>query len=132
MSILWLWFTANILIDLLNLFGTLSGINTGLLGLTVLAWGNSIGDMMANLAISRKGFAEMAMTGCFAGPLFNLLVGMGVSALTQTVSSDSEPIVFSLADKDTRLPFILLLGIVISMTWSLIATVYNKFVITRF
>ena len=44
------------------------------LGLTVLAWGNSIGDMSTNLAMARKGLANMAMTACYAGPVFNLLV----------------------------------------------------------
>ncbi len=43
------------------------------LGLTVLAWGNSIGDMSTNMAMARKGLANMAMTACYAGPVFNLL-----------------------------------------------------------
>lgn len=44
------------------------------LGLTVLAWGNSVGDMSTNMAMARKGLANMAMTACYAGPVFNLLV----------------------------------------------------------
>ena len=43
------------------------------LGLTVLAWGNSVGDMSTNMAMARKGLANMAMTACYAGPVFNLL-----------------------------------------------------------
>jgi sodium/potassium/calcium exchanger 6 len=46
------------------------------LGLTVLAWGNSVGDMSTNCAMARKGLANMAMTACYAGPVFNLLVRM--------------------------------------------------------
>lgn len=81
LSIVWIWFTADILIDILNLFGILSGINPSLLGLTILAWGNSSGDLMANLSIAKKGFSEMAMTGCYAGPLFNALIGLGLTTL---------------------------------------------------
>ena len=44
------------------------------LGLTVLAWGNSIGDFSTNMAMARKGLANMALTACYAGPVFNLLV----------------------------------------------------------
>lgn len=44
------------------------------LGLTVLAWGNSIGDFSTNMAMTRKGLANMALTACYAGPVFNLLV----------------------------------------------------------
>ena len=50
------------------------------LGLTVLAWGNSIGDMSTNLAMARKGLANMAMTACYAGPVFNLLVCPALAA----------------------------------------------------
>ena len=52
-----------------------------MLGLTVLSWGNSIGDAFASIAISRKGFGEMAITGCIAGPVFNLLLGLGLTMI---------------------------------------------------
>ena len=61
--------------------GIILGLAPTLLGLTILAWGNSIGDLMANLSIAKKGYAEMAMTGCYAGPVFNLLLGLGLSTL---------------------------------------------------
>jgi len=47
------------------------------MGLTVLAWGNSMADLSANVTMARKGLANMAITACFAGPLFNILVGCG-------------------------------------------------------
>ena len=46
------------------------------LGLTVLAWGNSASDLFANLAVARRGLGEMAVAGCYGGPVFNILVGM--------------------------------------------------------
>lgn len=76
---MWIWFIANILIDLLGVLGLILGFKPAFLGITVLAWGNSCGDMMANSAVAKKGFARMALIGCFAGPLFNLLIGLGLS-----------------------------------------------------
>ena len=64
----------------------MSGINPSFLGLTLLAMGNSIGDLVADLAVSRLGFGELAITGCFAGPLFNILLGMGIS-LTKSIAT---------------------------------------------
>jgi Ca2+/Na+ antiporter len=32
------------------------------------------------------GYAEMAVTGCFAGPLFNLLIGLGFSFLRTIIA----------------------------------------------
>merc|ERR1712159_943320 len=58
-----------------------SGIKPEILGLTLLAWGNSVGDYFTNVAMARKGLANMALTACFAGPVFNLLVTLGVGFL---------------------------------------------------
>jgi len=79
MSIIWILFVANVLIDILSLLGVIFSLKPAFLGITVLAWGNSVGDMIANLAISKKGYAKMAVTGCIAGPLFNLFFGLGIS-----------------------------------------------------
>ena len=85
MSVFWIWLFANIMVDLLKIFGLLTGLPTTLLGLTLVAWGNSIGDYMANTSIARKGFVEMALTGCYASPLFNILLGLGISTLNSNL-----------------------------------------------
>ena len=40
--------------SLLEYLGTLSGIPKEVLGLTVLAWGNSVGDLSTNTAMARR------------------------------------------------------------------------------
>ena len=35
--------------------------------------------MAADVAMTKKGYGEMAVTGCVAGPIFNILVGIGLS-----------------------------------------------------
>jgi solute carrier family 24 (sodium/potassium/calcium exchanger), member 6 len=37
-----------------------------------------MGDLSANMTMARKGLANMAMTACFAGPIFNILMGLGL------------------------------------------------------
>ncbi len=66
------------LVALLEYFGTLSGIPHEVLGLTVLAWGNSIGDLSTNCAMTKRGLSNMAMTACFAGPIINLLMALSL------------------------------------------------------
>ena len=34
-------------------------------------------DLSGNVTMARKGLANMAITACFAGPVFNILVGLG-------------------------------------------------------
>lgn len=47
----------------------------------MLSWGNSLGDVFASISISKNGFGEMALTGCIAGPAFNLMIGLGATTL---------------------------------------------------
>jgi len=74
----WIDLIADQLVNLLNFLGIVCHIPATVMGLTVLAWGNSIGDLSTNMSMAKRGLGNMAITACFAGPLFNLLVGLGV------------------------------------------------------
>ena len=79
-SALWIGIIAEELVGIIHIFGVIGHIKPAVLGVTVLAWGNSLTDLMANIAIAMtaEGGVSMAMTACFAGPLFNLLLGLGI------------------------------------------------------
>jgi len=79
MSIVWINSASNCIMDMLRLIGFITRLPRALFGLTILAWGNCLGDMTANVAMTRKGFGEMAVTGSMAGPIFNILIGLGAS-----------------------------------------------------
>ncbi|OWZ15693.1 Ca2+:Cation Antiporter (CaCA) protein [Phytophthora megakarya] len=86
MSVIWIMNIANEVLAVLETLGNLFGISSSVLGVSVLAWGNSIGDLVSNMAIARDGFPTMAFAGCFAGPMFNLLIGIGLSLTIAIVS----------------------------------------------
>lgn len=59
-------------------------MNTVILGASLLAVGNSLGDLYNNSSLSKIGLAVMACTGTISGQLFNLLIGFGLNLLRQT------------------------------------------------
>ncbi|CCI40325.1 unnamed protein product [Albugo candida] len=84
MSVVWIMNIADEVVGILKTLGKALGVSQLVLGVSVLAWGNSIGDLISDVAIARDGFPSMAFAGCFAGPLFNLLVGTGTSLTIAT------------------------------------------------
>ena len=77
-SATWLDLIADRLVCLLSFFGVVFRIPATIMGLTVLAWGNASQDFAANMTVARKGLSTMAITASFAGPAFNVLVGLGL------------------------------------------------------
>ena len=53
---------ADKLVDVLGFLGIVLRIPNSIMGLTVLAWGNSMADLSANVTMARKGLANMAIT----------------------------------------------------------------------
>lgn len=128
LSVLWIYGVANALLDLLRTLGLVAGVSDAILGLTVLAWGNSLGDFVTNVAVARQGYPSMAMAACFGGPLLNLLMGVG---LPYTV--ELAPLGFG-----TRLPLeltplvsTLYGGVVASLLLSLYATLFCRYQSSR-
>ena len=94
MSIIWIWFIANILIDLLTTIANLMNIPDSFLGMTILAYGNSIPDLILNLSFVRLGYGQMALSGTIAGPLFSILIGLGLPLLKMNTKKGIKKINF--------------------------------------
>ncbi|XP_078036875.1 mitochondrial sodium/calcium exchanger protein [Augochlora pura] len=65
--------------SVLQCVGYAFSISDAMLGITFLAWGNSVGDMISNIAIAKQGYPRMGYAACFGGPMFNTLLGLGLT-----------------------------------------------------
>lgn len=77
-SIVWISMVADQLVSVLQSMGVILGIPAFVLGATVLAWGNSVGDLVADIVMAQKGFPGSALSAAYAGPMMNMLIGMGI------------------------------------------------------
>ena len=91
--VFWITLVCSILINLMELLQILTNMNSVFLGLTVLAWANSIGgnwyriiDYFSITAFAKKAHASTAVAGCFSGQLFNFLLGFGISCVINSIS----------------------------------------------
>jgi len=85
-AISWISTVAEEVVGILKAFGVIFDISDAILGLTIFAVGNSLGDLVADITIARLGFPVMALSACFGGPMLNILLGIGVSGLYMTLS----------------------------------------------
>ncbi|KAF1965029.1 sodium/calcium exchanger protein-like protein [Bimuria novae-zelandiae CBS 107.79] len=78
-SIAWISSIANEVVGVLKTLGVILNMSEAILGLTIFAVGNSLGDFVADITVARLGFPVMALSACFGGPMLNILLGIGLS-----------------------------------------------------
>ncbi|PVI02606.1 hypothetical protein DM02DRAFT_299004 [Periconia macrospinosa] len=84
-SIAWISSIANEVVGVLKTLGVILNISDAILGLTIFAVGNSLGDFVADITVARLGFPVMALSACFGGPMLNILLGIGLSGCYMTI-----------------------------------------------
>lgn len=60
-----------------------------ILGLTVLAIGNSVADWVADTLVARKGKPEMALGSVYGAPLITHVLGLSIALLVSQNSMES-------------------------------------------
>ncbi|KAF2749801.1 hypothetical protein M011DRAFT_475139 [Sporormia fimetaria CBS 119925] len=78
-SIAWISTIANEVVGVLKAIGVILDMSDAILGLTIFAVGNSLGDLVADITVAKLGFPVMALSACFGGPMLNILLGIGIS-----------------------------------------------------
>lgn len=77
----WLEFIVTLMIDILQFLQFLTGFSDLFMGMTILGISNSFIDLFINRAMAKQGYEILALTGIFAGQMFNFLFGFGLSSL---------------------------------------------------
>ncbi|KXJ95433.1 Sodium/calcium exchanger protein-domain-containing protein [Microdochium bolleyi] len=86
-AVAWISTIAGEVVGVLKAFGVILNISEAILGLTVFAVGNSVGDLVADITVARLGYSVMALSACFGGPLLNILLGIGLGGAYQIIQT---------------------------------------------
>ncbi|KAJ2809034.1 hypothetical protein H4R20_000457 [Coemansia guatemalensis] len=76
----WVSLIADEIVSITQALGLMLGLSEEILGLTIVGFGNSLGDLVTNLTLARMGYPMMALSACFGGPMLCLLLGIGIAA----------------------------------------------------
>ncbi|PSR81691.1 Sodium/calcium exchanger protein-domain-containing protein [Coniella lustricola] len=86
-AVAWISTIAEEVVGVLKAVGVILGMSEAILGLTVFAVGNSVGDLVADITVARLGYPVMALSACFGGPMLNILLGIGLGGTYMTIKS---------------------------------------------
>ncbi|KAI9365466.1 Sodium/calcium exchanger protein-domain-containing protein [Zopfochytrium polystomum] len=125
-SIIWIHIVVTEIVGLLKTFGLLLGISDAVLGMTVFAIGNSLGDLTTNYSMAQMGLPMMAMGACFGTPLMNMLIGVGGTVLVNSIGGSQ-----FVLELDPRLTATLCATLV-SLLVTVAAAFFNDFQLTPF
>ncbi|CAJ0597871.1 unnamed protein product [Cylicocyclus nassatus] len=125
MALSWIYIISSEVVSVVTMIGVISQLSHEILGLTVMAWSNSIGDLVADISVVKQGYPRMAMAASIGGPLFNFLIGFGLPFLIAV--ADGRTVTVNL-NPTYR---VLILFLCISLTTTLIACFVQHFYLRR-
>ncbi|XP_012519023.1 PREDICTED: sodium/potassium/calcium exchanger 6, mitochondrial [Propithecus coquereli] len=126
-SALWINAAATEVVNILRSLGVVFRLSNTVLGLTLLAWGNSIGDVFSDFTLARQGYPRMAFSACFGGIIFNILVGVGLGCLLQISRSHVDVKL----EPDGLLAWVLAGALGLSLVFSLVAVPLQCFQLSK-
>ena len=112
MSVVVIMLFSWVLVEAGVVLATTLGVPGAIIGLTVLAVGTSVPDLMASLAVARQGKADMAVSNAVGSNIFDILIGLGAVWMVM-IYIRGEPIHISITNLNSSI--ILLFATVASL-----------------
>jgi sodium/potassium/calcium exchanger 2 len=85
MSICWIGMTSYFMVDWTTITGDTLGIPVEVMGLTFLAAGTSVPDLLSSVIVAQQGKGDMAVSSSIGSNIFDVLVGLPLPWLSYTL-----------------------------------------------
>ncbi|XP_068616196.1 sodium/potassium/calcium exchanger 1-like [Brachionichthys hirsutus] len=94
-SILWIGVFSYLMVWWAHQVGETVGISEEIMGLTILAAGTSIPDLITSVIVARKGLGDMAVSSSVGSNIFDITIGLPVPWLLYMLLHNGEPVAVS-------------------------------------
>ncbi|XP_010006736.1 PREDICTED: sodium/potassium/calcium exchanger 2 [Chaetura pelagica] len=94
-SISWIAFFSYLMVWWAHQVGETIGISEEIMGLTILAAGTSIPDLITSVIVARKGLGDMAVSSSVGSNIFDITVGLPLPWLLYAVINNLAPVTVS-------------------------------------
>jgi len=84
-SIVFVGLLAIVMVELATIFGDTLGIPTVVMGLTILAAGTSVPDLLSSVIVAKQGEGDMAVSSSIGSNIFDVAVGLPVPWLVFSI-----------------------------------------------
>lgn len=91
-SIFWICVFAYLTVWWTTVIGVYLGISTTVLGITMVAAGSSVPDLITSLIVARKGYGDMAISSSIGSNIFDVTVGLPLPWLLHSLFHKGKPI----------------------------------------
>mmetsp|Transcript_1367 Transcript_1367/g.2211 ORF Transcript_1367/g.2211 Transcript_1367/m.2211 type:complete len:676 (-) Transcript_1367:614-2641(-) len=118
-SICWIGVYAYLLVDWLTIFGATIRVPSVVMGLTILAAGTSVPDLLSSVVVAKEGKGDMAVSSSIGSNIFDVTVGLPVPWLLFNLVYGCPVLVEA---SNLEVSIIVLLGmvllVILSIMWS--------------
>lgn len=111
-SILWIGFYSYFMVGWAEIVGSTLGIPSFIMGLTVLAAGTSVPDLLSSLIVARHGYGDMAISSSIGSNIFDILVALPLPWFLYTVWP-SKPNIVTVGSDGVWVSIFILLGMLV-------------------
>jgi len=94
-SILWIMVFSYFMVWWATVIGQVVGISDAIMGLTFLAAGTSVPDLITSVLVARQGHGDMAVSSSIGSNIFDVTVGLPVPWLLYTIINQQDMVVNS-------------------------------------
>mmetsp|Transcript_22616 Transcript_22616/g.51826 ORF Transcript_22616/g.51826 Transcript_22616/m.51826 type:complete len:698 (-) Transcript_22616:226-2319(-) len=118
LSICWIGIFSNFMVAWTETIGNTFGIPAMIMGLTFLAAGTSVPDLLSSVVVAKKGYGDMAVSSSIGSNIFDILVGLPLPWLVYCLWPNGESTIVVKAD-NVVMNILILLGMLLAVIGSI-------------